>query len=176
MRRISAMLTMVAGLLFSYGSAQASTVKVTGTVDWTALTHFNAAESGEAVFVDITDFDNPQFTVVPLTRISNKQVKYSVTLNGNTPYFVAAVIADCATNPEACGTATVAGTHIRFNNFVTVTPDGRPPITINVTADPTDDPLDPVAICGSISVQAGTFVKALLSSGPGGPESRVPSV
>jgi len=170
MRRISGLLTMAAGLFFSYGSAQASTVKVTGTVDWTALTHFNTAQSGEVVFVDITDFENFHFTVVPLTKISNKQAKYSVTLNGNTPYFVAAVIADCASNPEACGTATVAGTHIRFNNFVTLTPDGGPPITINVTADPTVDPLDPVAICGSISVQSGTFVKALVSAGPGGEE------
>src|SRR3982751_6300190 len=170
MRRISGVLTMAAGLFFSYGSAQASTVKVTGTVDWTALTHFNTAQSGEVVFVDITDFENLHFTVVPLTKISNKQAKYAVTLNGNTPYFVVAVIADCASNPEACGSATVAGTHIRFNNFVTFTPDGGPPITVNVTADPTVDPLDPVAICGSISVQSGTFVKALASGGPGGQE------
>jgi hypothetical protein len=170
MRRISMLLMMAAGLFFSYGSAQASTVKVTGTVDWTALTHFNTAKSGEVVFVDITDFENPVFTVVPLTKISNKQSKYSVTLNGNTPYFVAAVIADCATNPEQCGTATVAGTHIRFNDFVHPTPDGGPPITINLTADPMVDPLDPVAICGSVSVQSGTFVKALASAGPGGEE------
>ncbi len=167
MGRISILLTMAAGLFVSYGNAQASTVKVTGTVDWTALTHFNTAQSGEVVFVDITDFENPQFTVVPLTKISNKQAKYSVTLNGNTPYFVGAVIADCASNPEPCGTATVGGTHIRFNDFVHPTPDGGPPITINVTADAS---VDPVAVCGSVSVQSGTFVKLLASAGPGGQE------
>src|SRR5215471_16560226 len=170
MRRISGLLTIAAGLFFFYGSAQASTVKVTGTVDWTALTHFNSAQSGEVFFVDITDFNNLVFTVVPLTKISNKQSKYAVTLNGNTPYFVGAVIADCPSNPESCGTATVAGTHIRFNDFVFGTPDGGPPITINVTADPTVDPLDPVAICGNVSVQFGTFVKLLASAGPGGQE------
>jgi hypothetical protein len=80
---------------------------------------------------------------------------------------VSAVIADCASNPEQCGTATVAGTHIRFNDFVHGTPDGGPPITINLTADVS---LDPVGICGSVSVQSGTFVKALASAGPGGQE------
>lgn len=168
MRRISMLLMMVAGLLFSYGSAQASTVQVTGTVDWTALTHFNTAQSAEVIFADITDFENPVLTVVPLTGLSDKQAEYSVTLNGNTPYLVGAVIADCPSNPEQCGTATVAGTHIRFTAFVQVTPDGGPPINIDVTADPTSFPLDPVAACGSVSVQSGTFVKLLAAAGPGG--------
>src|SRR4029077_3995748 len=131
------------------GAHAAPGVKVTGTVDWTALTHFNTAQSGEVVLVDITDFDNFVFTVVPLTKISNKKSSYSATLNPATPYFIAAVIADCASNPEACGTAAVAGTHIRFGANVFVPPDsgGGPPITVNVIADPTVESIDPVAVC-----------------------------
>ncbi len=167
MRGISRLVTVAGVLFFSYGIAHAATVKATGTVDWTALTHFNNVHSGEVVFVDITDFENPQFIVVPLTKIANHQGHYSATLNASTPYFVAAVIADCASNPESCGTAAAAGTHIRFNNFVTGTPAGGPPITINVTADAS---VDPVGICGNVSVQFGTYVKLLASAGPGAAE------
>jgi len=168
MRRIWTAGTIAAVLVFSYGRAQAATtVKVNGTVDWTALTHFTNAQSGEVVFVDLTDFENLQFTVVPLTRLANNQARYSATLKASTPYFVAAVIADCASNPESCGTATTAGTHIRFNNFVIETPAGGPPITVDVVADVS---LDPVAVCGNVSVQSGTYVKALAAAGPGGEE------
>jgi hypothetical protein len=162
MRRISTLLTIAAGLFVFCGSAQAATVTMKGTVDWTALSHFNTAQSAEVFFADVSQ-DVPPVTVVPLTKIVNKTAKYSVTLNANTPYFVGAVIADCASNPEQCGTATVTGTHIRFNNFVTTTPNSGS-ITVNVIADPTNYPLDPLAICGSLSVQSGTFVKALVGA------------
>ena len=162
MRRISTLLTIAAGLFFFCGSAHAATVTMKGTVDWSALTHFNTAHSAEIFFADVSQ-DVPPVTVVSLTKIVNKTAKYSVTLNANTPYFVGAVIADCASNPEQCGTAAVTGTHIRFNNFVTTTP-GSGSITVNVTADPTNYPLDPLAICGSLSVQSGTFVKAVVGA------------
>src|SRR4029077_19908590 len=92
------------------------------------------------------------------------------TLNPNTPYFIVAVIVDCASNPETCGTATVAGTHIRFGENVSVTPPtGRgTPISIDVIADPTAESIDPVGVSGNVSVQSGTYVKALVASGPGG--------
>jgi len=173
MRRISTLGTIAVVLFFGSGGAHAApNVKVTGTVNWTALTHFNTAQSGEVVLVDITDFENFVFTVVPLTKISNKQAKYSATLNPNTPYFIVAVIADCASNPETCGTATVAGTHIRFgaNVFVTPPTGGGPPISIDVIADPTAESIDPVGVSGNVSVQSGTYVKALVASGPGGQE------
>jgi len=168
MRRISTVLTTAAGLFFAYGSARAATVTVKGTVDWSALTHFNTAQSAEVFFADVSQ-DIPPITVVPLTKIVNKTAKYSVTLNANTPYFIGAVIADCASNPEQCGTGTVVGTHIRFNNFVTQTPNSGT-ITVNVTADPVNNALDPVAICGSVSVQSGTFVKLLANAKGGGDE------
>jgi len=173
MRRISTLVMIAGALLLCHRSAEAAPgVKVTGTVDWTALTHFNTAQSGEVVLVDITDFNNFVFTVVPLTKISNKQSRYSATLNPNTPYFVVAVIADCASNPETCGTATVAGTHIRFGGNVFFTPQtgGGPPMIVDVIADPTAESIDPVSVCGNISVQSGTYVKSLVASGPGGTE------
>jgi hypothetical protein len=114
MRRVSTWLGIAVSLFSFCGSAQAATVTMKGTVDWTALTHFNTAQSAEVFFADVSQ-DVPQVTVVPLTKIVSKTAKYSVTLNANTPYFVGAVIADCASNPEQCGTATVTGTHIRFN-------------------------------------------------------------
>jgi hypothetical protein len=165
MRLISTLLTIAGVLFFSYTSAQAQTVTASGTVNWTPLTHFNA-RSAEVVFVDVTNFEDLQFTVVPLTGLADKQAPYSVTLKASTPYFVTAIVADCASNPESCGTSAAAGTHIRFNAFVQVTPEVGS-TTIDVT---TDSSLDPVAICGSVSVQSGTFVKLFASAGPGGPE------
>ncbi len=166
MRRISTLLTILGVLFFSYTSAQAQTVTVNGTVDWTALTHFNA-QSAEVVFVDVTAPEDPHFTVVPLAGLADKQAPYMVTLKASTPYFVTAIVADCASNPESCGTATAAGTHVRFTAFVQVTPAAGS-TTIDVT---TDVSLDPVSICGSVSVQSGAFVKLLASAGPGGQEA-----
>jgi hypothetical protein len=168
MQRISTLLTIAGVLLFSYASAQAQTATVNGTVDWTALAHFTA-QSAAIVFVDVTDFENPQSTVVPLTGLADKRASYAVTLKTDTPYFVTAIVADCASNPQSCGTAAAAGTHVRFHpeEAVVVIFAGSPPPPIDVTADSSGDP---VAICGNVSVQSGTFVKLFASAGPGGQE------
>jgi hypothetical protein len=83
-----------------------------------------------------------------------------VTLTAGDSYFVAAVIGNCAGDPEACGTTTTGGTHIRFGGLFAQAPADGSALSLDVVAG---TPLNPVPICGTVTVDAGTFVKLFAS-------------
>jgi hypothetical protein len=152
MRRIAMSMALGGVLLAGSAIARAQTVAVSGTVDWTALTRFDA-HSGEVVFIDLATDTR---VVASLTGLEDKVATYSVTLNAGTFYVASAVVADCASDPQGCGTATVGGTHIRFGVTFGVEPQAGSPLVFDFSADPA---LNPTSICGTVTVAAGTFVK-----------------
>ncbi len=148
MTRISIWLTIMGVLFCSAASAQAQTVTASGTVDWTALAHFDA-HSAEVVFADITDVDNPLFTVVPLDRSRRQAGLLLGHAEGVHLVLRHRGRRQLRQRSGVVRHGRVAGTHIRFNNSVQVTPDSGS-TTIVVTADSSGDP---VGICGSVTVQ-----------------------
>jgi hypothetical protein len=167
MRR--AAMVLVFGVVLSAGASRASaqTVKASGTVNWSTLTAFKS-QSAEVVFFD---FSTGNRIVAPLTQspAGAKMAPYSVTLTPGDIYFVSAVVADCTGDPEACGTATKGGTHIRFGGLDIQAPADGSPVALDVVADSS---LNPVPVCGKVTVDAGTFLKlsANLDNGtPDGP-------
>ena len=165
MRRVA--MLVVFGVVVSAGASRASaqTVKATGMVDWTALTAFKS-QSAEVVFFD---FSTSARVVAKLTPspAGAKMAKYAVTLTPGDFYFVEAVVADCAGDPEACGTATKGGTHIRFGGLEIQSPADGSPVALDVIADSS---LNPVPVCGKVTVDAGTFLKLSASIDNGTPD------
>ena len=152
MRRSSTLLMIVGIGSLSYSTAQAQTVQVTGTVDWTALTNFQA-HSAEVAFFDL--FVTGETIHVPVTDLDG-QATYTATLNADTFYQMSAVVADCASDPEACGTSAAVGTHIRFGaQSVDGIPADSPPTEIDFLADGEQNP---TTLCGDVTIDGGTFV------------------
>lgn len=168
MRRIAMLLVFGVVLLVgaSRASAQTATAPANGTVDWTALTAFTA-QSAEVVFFDLFTGESV-VAPLPLTVPDTKMAPYSVTLTAGDIYFVTGVVADCAGDPAACGTPTTGGSHIRFGGLVVQAPDDGSLLPLDVIADPS---LNPVPVCGTVTVDAGTFVKLFASVDNGTPDS-----
>ncbi|MFL5307041.1 MAG: hypothetical protein ACJ8F1_17625 [Polyangia bacterium] len=166
MRRV--VMLLVFGVVVSAGASRASaqTVTASGTVDWSALTAFKS-RSAEVVFFDFFTGDR---VVAPLSPSppGASMAHYSVTLTPGDFYFVDAVVANCTGDPEACGTATAGGTHIRFGGLAIQAPEDGSPVTLDVVADPS---LNPVPVCGTVTVDAGTFLKLSASIDNGSPDS-----
>ena len=160
MRQTSLLLVLVVVLLVGSSRAEAQTVTASGMVDWSALTNFTA-KSVEVVFDDF--FTGERIVVTP-TLLGPTTGSYSVTLNAGDLYGASAIVGDCSGDPAECGTTTSAGTHIRFGAQFVQAPDDGSPVTADLIADPS---LNPVAVCGAIQVDAGTFIKlsAILETG-----------
>ncbi len=152
LRRVSSFLVFVVVGLAGLSFARAQSVNASGVLDWTALTNFKP-KSSQVVFLGIYTGERVVSTPTPLTTTT---ASYAVTLSPGTLYFAFAVLGDCAGDPASCGTSTTAGTHIRTATQSLTTPTDGSPIVVNLTADAS---LNPVAICGAVQVDSGTFVR-----------------